>query len=226
MRRLLFESLLLSFNNLVQILLLCIKFLHGFYGRRNEFCVVQTVAAGVGIDFRFVFLLFSRLILLVPQPLRLMLDTNIYGHLVSEERDLVPKINESEKVVVYGCKVVRDELRDTPKEEKIENRKLRIELLTTYDALVGKHDLPSSELAEYLATEYLKEYKGNAPAHKILNDFRIVAIASLKRLPIVCTNDNKTMASDSAIKAYGEVNPRNNLEDVKFISLNRFKDLI
>jgi len=158
--------------------------------------------------------------------LRVMLDTNIYGHLVLEERHLVPKIYQSEKVIVYGCKLVRNELRDTPKKEKIENKKLRIELLNTYDALVGKHDLETSELAEYFVTEYLKNYKGNASARKIFADFLIVAVASLKRILIVCPNDNKTMASKNAKQSYKIVNLANNLEKVIFITLADFKKLL
>lgn len=57
-------------------------------------------------------------------------------------------------------------------------------------------------------------------------DFRIVAVASMKRLPVVCTNDSRTMSSEEARAAYKTVNSRNNLEEVEFLTLNEFKRLI
>jgi|SRR3989344_2275007 len=159
-------------------------------------------------------------------PLRVMFDTNIFGLLVADERFLIPKIAKAVNVIVYGCKVVRDELRDTPRSQKIANKNLRIELLNTYDLLVGVHDLQGGDLAQFLAEEYLKEYQGGVPRRKIFADFQIVAIASLKRLPVVCTEDNRTMASKEAIRVFGKVNSRNNLEEVRFIGLTEFKRLI
>ncbi|MDO8538047.1 MAG: hypothetical protein Q7S21_04130 [archaeon] len=89
-----------------------------------------------------------------------------------------------------------------------------------------KHDLPVGEIAYQLALQYLKEYKGNANKSKIFNDFLIVAVASLKNLPIVCTEDNKTMASNPALKAYKIVNKRNSLNVPEFIGFDKFKKLL
>ena len=60
----------------------------------------------------------------------------------------------------------------------------------------------------------------------IMNDFVIVAVASLKSLDIVCTEDNKTMASTFAKKAYKIVNQSNGLEIPAFIGFIEFKKLV
>lgn len=159
-------------------------------------------------------------------PLRVLLDTNIYDLLVSSEKNLVEKIISSEKVVVYGCKVIRNELRDTPTGELVNGKRLRNELLNAYDLVVKQHDLQSIDLANYLALEYLKEYKGNASREKLLNDFLIIAIASIKGIDIVCTQDNKTMASTSAKRTYEKVNKNNYIKSPDIISFEYFKKIV
>ncbi|VVB98987.1 Uncharacterised protein [uncultured archaeon] len=131
--------------------------------------------------------------------LRVMFDTNIYDLLAIEE-GLTSKIVNCRKIVVYGCKPVRDELRETPAKKAVGTKSLRALLLNNYDLVIGKHNLIATELAGYLANEYLKQYNGNAPAKKIFKDFLIVAISSLKKLPVVCTNDEATMSSEEAVE--------------------------
>ena len=64
-----------------------------------------------------------------PQPLRVLLDTNVYGLLATVEPGLVLRIHESNQVRVYGCAVVRKELRETPSHVKIQGAKLRVKML-------------------------------------------------------------------------------------------------
>ncbi|MDO8633787.1 MAG: hypothetical protein Q7K34_00680 [archaeon] len=132
----------------------------------------------------------------------------------------------SKNISVYGCKVIRDELRDTPLYKKIKNKKVRILLLNAYDRLVKKHDLQVSDLANYLTIEYLKEYKGGTSREKLYSDFLIVSIASLKEIDIICTNDGKTMCSAKSKKCCEKVNQKNGLKTSIFISFEEFRKMI
>ena len=61
---------------------------------------------------------------------RVLLDTNIYGKIIERgEVELIESLMEKEKgIFVYGSKVVRKELRNTPKEIAVkEKNKLRKE---------------------------------------------------------------------------------------------------
>ncbi len=159
--------------------------------------------------------------------LRLLLDTNIYGFLIlSEFKGIAVKLQEEENIVVYGSSVVRGELRAIPKEKSIEDGKVRMLALNLYDAIIGKHSLPLTDLIEFLASEYKREYKGHVASAKMTNDFLIVALASLNKLDIVCSEDNKTMRSIQARRAFEKVNEKNNLRTPTFIGLNQLKELI
>lgn len=160
------------------------------------------------------------------QPLRVMLDTNVYEFLATVEAELIPKIIVSEKVKVYGCRLVRRQLRDTPKNKMAGTIKLRINMLSVYDLLVKHRDIEAGSLANYLATEYLAGYAGNISAQEMASDFLIVAICAIKGLDIVCTHDFRTMASDAAKKTYERVNNANSLKTPRFIKLEELKRLI
>ena len=162
----------------------------------------------------------------MPLPSKVMLDTNVYDKITLKDEQLIPEIISSQKITVYGCRVIREELRGIPKGEKVGSKNLRVMLLRTYDLLVKKHDLPVEDIAEYVAKEYTVEYLGNKPKRDLYQDFLIVAVASLKDLDIVCTDDKKTMSSEDAIKAYKNVNERNGLRTPQFIPYISFKKLV
>lgn len=70
------------------------------------------------------------------QPLRVLIETSVYGILAEESPPLMlGKIYSSENLIVYGFTVVRKELRDTPKNLVKKGKKFRITLLNSYDAL-------------------------------------------------------------------------------------------
>ena len=87
---------------------------------------------------------------------RVMFDASIYGFLATTQKEMVLKVVTSKNVIVYGCKVVRDELRKTPTHKKADGKNLRIKMLNTYDLPIGKHDLPLSDIANYLTLESSK----------------------------------------------------------------------
>jgi len=162
---------------------------------------------------------------------RILFDTSVYGELVIEPEivKIIRKLNESNEFVFYGIRLIRNELRDTPKEKKITNGKLRILLLEVYDSLVSKdnRELKTTDLIEVIANEYFLEYKkaGGGFSHAaVINDFRIVACASLHGLDIVVSHDRKSMLSKKSIQAYRIVNDKFQLKNPNFKTYEKFKD--
>jgi len=161
------------------------------------------------------------------EPIRVMLDTNIYG-LIANEADpetLVEAIANS-NVLVCGSKVVRNELRKIPNLKNEKARKLRSDVLKYYNVLVkGKRDYQVNRLIQELAEEYRKSY-AKSGSEGLKNDFLIVATASIHQVKIVCSDDEKTMKSAEARKSYSEANSKFEIPKPEFISLKEFKQLI
>src|SRR3989344_1483375 len=111
---------------------------------------------------------------------RIILDTNIYGVLSadSERLEIMEKLKVSNKIIVYGFKIIRSELRDTSNSKKVGNRNLRIYLLNLYDSIIEEHILEFNNDISNIAENYFKAYRefgGNKPKDTILNDFIIVS---------------------------------------------------
>jgi len=160
------------------------------------------------------------------EPLRVMLDTNIYGFIAKEENPAVFLEHiATSQVMVCGSKVVRNELRKIPLKGNRDLRKLRSDVLRFYNILVkDKRNYEVNKFIKGLAQEYGKAY--GRKSKDLENDFLIVATASFHYVKIVCSNDEKTMKSPPALKAYAEVNSRFQLPKPEFISLTKFKKLI
>ena len=165
--------------------------------------------------------------------LKTLFDTSVYGRIVQEKKDVVLKerIDERRDVVVYGNKVISDELQETP--ERIpdstgEKLKLKQRLLELYLFLVKDHDLEITGLIFYLAKQYLESCKAihKISKDKLQNDFLIVACASFHGLDIVVSEDNRTMRSGEALRAYQKINQQEKLRTPKFISLQEFEKIL
>lgn len=154
------------------------------------------------------------------EKLKVIIDTNVYESLHKKYLPDVVKLVESGKIIVYGCKIIRDELRDIPKTTKYEGKSYRNLLLSIYDFLVKDHSYDVVKVVEVLAEEYWKEYNGGVPKRKIFPDFVIVAVASLYKLNIIISEDEHSMKSKIALKAYFAVNKRNGLDNPTFSSIN------
>lgn len=163
---------------------------------------------------------------------RIIFDTSVYGELIKETNianailRLVP-----EKYVIYGTKIIRNELRDIAKEAKIEGKSKRNLLLQLYDSFVRQdhHDLDSTALIEIIAIEFYKKYKANGGSkslQEMINDLRIVACASFYNLDIVVSNDEKSMLAEHALPAYATVCKEFNLHTPEFLSYRKFKETI
>ena len=165
---------------------------------------------------------------------RELLDSNIYGKIVEKmEMDFVLNNLPKSNIIVYGSDVIRKELRDTPKEKIMitENKKtkIRILLLNIYDFIVKNHQLKTTEAVKKLADTYYVAYKkfnGHKPKEHIINDFLIVSTATLNKLDVVYSEDNKTMLGREAVKSYELVNSIKKLRTPKFKSYEEFKNEI
>ncbi len=159
---------------------------------------------------------------------RVLLDTSVYGKLVEEPKVtqlLVKKIPT--EFVVYGSKVIREELRETPKHKRFAGKNKRILLLTLYDTLIRKdhHELKKNKLVETLARDYYKGYRrfgGSVSDKKMVNDLLIISIATIYQLDVIVSDDERTMLSSSAIRAYKRVNKTYGLKNPVFKTYKKF----
>ena len=161
---------------------------------------------------------------------RVLLDTNIYGLIVEkkEEEEFRTLVTRA-KMIIYGCSVVRKELRDTPKNKRMLTEKgisnLRIGLLNLYDALTHKHELLIDKKIQELAEKYLKRFSeltGQTAIDHLKVDFTLVACATLNNLDLIVSEDHKTLLSTEAIRTYHFINET---EDLHLPSLFTYDDL-
>lgn len=161
---------------------------------------------------------------------RVIIDANIYGRVLEKfHQNLIKEAVEKDVIkghfVIYGFDIIRKELRATSSNIKIGDTKLRIALLSLYDILVSKHTLKVNSEIITLARQYYKVYKelgGFFTESEILNDFIIVAGASIKNLDIIYSDDNKTMISEKALKSYEIVNQIRRIRTPEFENYSSF----
>jgi len=161
---------------------------------------------------------------------RVILDTNIYGRIVEKEQEeeLSQFLEKRRDIIIYGFDVVRKELRNITNDVRLEKRLLRLLLLGLYDRLVKSHIYQTTEPIRQLAADYRKTYNelgGKKSEREMLNDFLIVACASIHQLDIVVSEDNKTMLSDEALKAYRIVNNLRKYKTPDFVGYEEFRRL-
>ena len=153
-------------------------------------------------------------------PKRVLFDTNVYGFLTGETISKIDELVLNKFISVYGCSVVRKELRNTSKSALKSGKSVRNRLLSMYDSYVPEKrnylvGSPSISLAE----EYWQEFTGNGKKKNIMNDFLIAATSSIHSLDILVTEDIKTMSSVEAINSYKIVNEGLNFRTPKFMKI-------
>ena len=158
--------------------------------------------------------------------LRLIFDTNIYSTIAKNKnsKEIARKIKENNNLKIYGYKLIKEEIKETPKNLAYEGRKLRTLLINLYFQLI-KEQYPESQNIKKLAEIYYKEFKklgGKRSFNDLKNDFKIVACASIHKLDLIVSEDEKTLKGNIALKTYEEVNSRNSLRTPYFYS---YKDL-
>ena len=161
-----------------------------------------------------------------------LLDTNVYGQLILDKAvakdmlDLMPSL-----LLIYGSEVVRAELRDVSKKEKVEDKSKRMLLLNLYDALTQEEDRTyrTTPFIEILSLQYFDEYsklEGKKGYEELRKDFVIIATASIHGLDVVVSSDTKTMLSDEAKEAYENVNDKNQLRTPQLLVYEELKGLL
>lgn len=162
----------------------------------------------------------------MPEKLRAILDTNVYGILLASKPYLIPKISNSERLIIYGFEVIRKELRAIPKTEILYDENFRMEALKLYDSIVKNHNLEANGLIAKLATNYAESYNGGISKEKLQKDFLIVAAATIHRLDIIVSADQHSMQSAPARRAYTEINEKYQLPSPKFYSMTNLEKLL
>ncbi len=145
-----------------------------------------------------------------------ILDTNIYGKIVEDKDNmiLIKAIVERDQFIIHNFKVVRDELRKVP------------DILKIYDRMVKTQLFHDTREIDNLAREYFREYKNNRGVkslNKIINDFKIVAYASIKNCDLIFSEDRKTMTHPISLKIYRNVNLKRQIRTPTFYSYNDLK---
>lgn len=92
---------------------------------------------------------------------RVLPDTNFYGLLAKDHDrlEVVGSIKLKKEFAAYGFKTIRNELRDVPKKIKVEGKNLRIDLLSLYDEITGRHNLEFTGRIAKIAEDYYKAYR-------------------------------------------------------------------
>jgi|SRR3989344_4198216 len=162
--------------------------------------------------------------------LRLIFDTNVYSSIAKDKNfnKIVEKIKDEKEIRIYGYKVIKEEIKDIPKSIKYENHKLRTFLINLYYDII-KEQYPETSNIKKLTEIYYKEFKklgGKRSFTDLKIDFEIVACASIHKLDLIISGDEKTLKGNIALKAYNEVNLRNLLRTPYFYSYEDLKKKI
>lgn len=146
-----------------------------------------------------------------------IIDSCTYGKIV-KDRDwefLVEKIIKDKKFIVFNFRVIRDELRKAPKP-----------ILRIYDQIVSTNMIQENKQISNLADEYYKQYKingGGKGKKKIINDFKIVACASIKNCDLLFSDDDSTLKCKNALESYRIINLKKNYRTPTFYSITDLK---
>lgn len=140
------------------------------------------------------------------------MDTNIYGLLAKEPHieKITEQIVHDPNFVIYGFPMVRKELRDIPKSERLGKLSARNLILSLYDKLTKSRYLYDSLEIQRLAMKFYNSYRnfGGIRSWQDTNidvDFTIVACASIYKLDLVISDDSKTLLSKPALKSYRHI---------------------
>ncbi len=157
---------------------------------------------------------------------RLLLDTNIYGEIAldANKSEIVSKLISKPEIMVYVNKIIKKELRATPKYLYLGNKNLRISLISLFND-IAKKNIEITPRMVNIADSYYEAYRelgGSISKPKIIDDFRIVACASCAGLDVVVSEDVVSMLIENSVRAYKLINNSNSLRTPEFM---RYTDL-
>ncbi|MBI2173526.1 MAG: hypothetical protein HYT73_04975 [Candidatus Aenigmarchaeota archaeon] len=157
---------------------------------------------------------------------RVLFDANIYGEIVIDPD--IDTIKEKIKNfgTIYGFRVIRNKMRKTSKSKYVGNKELRILLLNLYDDITRGREFDATEEMSQIAQSYYKAYRefgGSKSLVDIIEDFIIIACASVHEIDIVVSDDEKSMLTENAVRAYALVNSIVKKRTPNFIDYEEFK---
>jgi len=165
---------------------------------------------------------------------RILLDTNIYGLIVEKhEREEFKELINKTDIIVYGCSIVRKELRNVPKNVTILTpdglRKVRTLLLSLYDAITKEHEIIVDDNTIKLAQKYLNEFTRITKQTNIVHlkiDFILVACATVHNLDLIVSDDHTTLLSPTALNAYQSINAEEGFKLPPIIKYDHLKKIL
>ena len=162
--------------------------------------------------------------------LRLMLDTNIYSFIAEDKnvKEIVVKIKDDKDLKVYGYKLIKEEIKNIPKNRKFQNHKYRTLLINLYNDLIKEQYNESPNITK-LTELYYEEFKklgGKRSFNDLRIDFEIVACATIHNLDVIASDDEKTLKGNISLQAYKNVNIRNKLRIPSFYNFVDLKKAI
>lgn len=142
-----------------------------------------------------------------------MFDTSVYGELADDDSALEKvAAHVNTLFLVFGSSTVKRELEDTPAitlvtRGEFKGLNLRELLLWLYKLIVESSggEIKDNDLIEILALRYTAESGKSKITKRVINDFRIVAAASLHGIAIFVSAD-KSQISKHYAALYGAVN--------------------
>ncbi len=140
---------------------------------------------------------------------KVLLDTSVYGKLLIDPRAKPLRQMFRSSCIIYGATIIRRELRSTPKNIRYGAQKVRLALLAMYDDMTKERiraETPESQRLAQLYVRAYREFGGNVSSAEVLNDFRIIALATVHGMDVVVSDDERTMLSEAARKAYFLIN--------------------
>lgn len=146
-----------------------------------------------------------------------VIDSCTYGKIVKDKKweTLVENIINDKSFVVFNFKIIKDELRKAPKQ-----------VLIIYDQIVSTNLIKDSRKISRLAEDYYKQYKinsGGKGKKKIINDFKIVACASIKNCDLLFSDDEHTLKCNNALESYKIINLKRNYRTPTFYNIRDLK---
>jgi hypothetical protein len=146
-----------------------------------------------------------------------IIDSSTFGKIIKDRQweSLVRSIIQDRNFIVFNFRIIREELRKAPKQ-----------VLRIYDQIVSTNMINETKEMTNLANEYYVEYKKNGGGKgkkNIINDFKIVACASIKNCDLLFSEDEGSLKCKNALSAYRLVNLKRNYRTPTFYNLLELK---
>lgn len=150
---------------------------------------------------------------------KILFDTSVWIECNQDEKLKKAVENIANKYEIRSAEVIDEEIEKAI--DFLRKKRLResSESLKNFYLKFKKPTIKSTTSVKKLASKYLEECKNfNISARKLVNDFTIVAAASVDAINVVVTLNRKSMTSETARSIYTIVNSKNNLRTPDFLT--------